>query len=164
MNVLHLKSVTFTTRITAVSVRLKTPEGPNIGLISNLTTYARVNEYGFIQTPYRKVTPDGEVTEEYIYLSADEEADYTIAQANECINGHLVNEQVVARIAGETVLVPKEEVELADVSPKQIISIAAGCIPFLENDDASRALMGAKHAASGRTSTESTFSICRYWY
>ena len=122
---------------------IETPEGPNIGLISNLTTYARVNEYGFIQTPYRKVTKDGLVTEDYIYLSADDEADYTIAQANECINGHLVNSQVVARIAGETVLVPKEQVELADVSPKQIISIAAGCIPFLENDDASRALMGA---------------------
>jgi DNA-directed RNA polymerase subunit beta len=122
---------------------IETPEGPNIGLISNLTTYARINEYGFIQTPYRKVTKKGEVTEDYIYLSADEEIDYIIAQANECINGRLVNDQVVARKAGETVLVPKAEVELADVSPKQIISIAAGCIPFLENDDASRALMGA---------------------
>jgi len=122
---------------------IETPEGPNIGLISNLTTYARVNEYGFIQTPYRKVTKDGKVLEEYIYLSADEENDYVIAQANECIDGHLVNEHVVARVAGETVAVNRNQVELADVSPKQIISIAAGCIPFLENDDASRALMGA---------------------
>ena len=122
---------------------IETPEGPNIGLISNLTTYARVNEYGFIQTPYRKVKDNGVVTEDYVYLSADEENDYVIAQANECVDGKLINEEVVARIAGETVLVKKDAVELADVSPKQIISIAAGCIPFLENDDASRALMGA---------------------
>ena len=122
---------------------IETPEGQNIGLISYLTTYARVNEYGFIQTPYRKVLPDGTVTEDYVYLSADEEADYYIAQANEVQGGHLVNEQVVARKAGETLLVKREEVELADVSPKQIVSVAAACIPFLENDDASRALMGA---------------------
>ena len=122
---------------------IETPEGQNIGLISYLTTYARVNEYGFIQTPYRKVLPDGTVTEEYVYLSADEEADYYIAQANEVQGGRLVNDQVVARKAGETILVKREEVELADVSPKQIVSVAAACIPFLENDDASRALMGA---------------------
>ena len=121
---------------------IETPEGPNIGLISNLTTYARVNEYGFIQTPYRLVK-DGRVTEEAVYLSADEENDYVIAQANEVVDGELVNEQVVARIAGETVLVKKEQVELADVSPKQIVSVATACIPFLENDDCTRALMGA---------------------
>ncbi len=122
---------------------IETPEGPNIGLINNLTSYGRINEYGFIQTPYRIVKEGGVVTEEVVYLSADEEKDYAIAQANEVIGGVLVNENVVARIAGETVMVKREQVELADVSPKQIVSVATACIPFLENDDASRALMGA---------------------
>lgn len=122
---------------------IETPEGPNIGLISNLTTYAKVNEYGFIQTPYRIVRPDGTVTEEVVYLSADDELDYVIAQANEVVGGHIVNEQVVVRYKGENILAPKSTVELADVSPKQIVSVATACIPFLENDDASRALMGA---------------------
>ena len=122
---------------------IETPEGQNIGLISYLTTYAKINEYGFIQTPYRKVDKKGNVLEDYIYLSADDENDYIIAQANEVIGGKLVNDQVVARKAGETILVDRAEVELADVSPKQIVSVAAACIPFLENDDASRALMGA---------------------
>ncbi|MFI3284188.1 MAG: DNA-directed RNA polymerase subunit beta [Erysipelotrichaceae bacterium] len=122
---------------------IETPEGPNIGLISNLTTYAKVNEYGFIQTPYRKVLPDFSVSDDYIYLSADEESDYIIAQANEVVEGRLINEQVVSRIQGETVLANRTEVELADISPKQIVSVATACIPFLENDDASRALMGA---------------------
>ena len=122
---------------------IETPEGPNIGLINNLTTYARINEYGFIQTPYRKVNADGTVSEDTVYLSADEEADYVIAQANEVRDGHLVNERVVARKAGETIIADREEVELADVSPKQIVSVATACVPFLENDDASRALMGA---------------------
>ena len=122
---------------------IETPEGQNIGLISYLTTYAKINEYGFIQTPYRKVDKKGNVSEDYIYLSADDEADYIIAQANEVINGKLVNNQVVARKAGETIMADKADVELADVSPKQIVSVAAACIPFLENDDASRALMGA---------------------
>ncbi|MBS7353341.1 MAG: DNA-directed RNA polymerase subunit beta [Erysipelotrichaceae bacterium] len=122
---------------------IETPEGQNIGLISYLTSYAKVNKYGFIETPYRKVLKDGTVTEDYIYLSADDENDYIIAQANEVMDGRLVNEQVVARKAGETIMARREDVELADVSPKQIVSVAAGCIPFLENDDASRALMGA---------------------
>ena len=122
---------------------IETPEGPNIGLITNLTSYAKINEYGFIQTPYRRVLADGSVLEEAVYLSADEEADYVIAQANEVVDGRLVNEQVVARFRGETILAKRERVELADVSPKQIISVATACIPFLENDDASRALMGA---------------------
>ncbi len=122
---------------------IETPEGPNIGLISNLTTYGKINEYGFIQTPYRQVTPDGRVLEEAVYLSADEESDYVIAQANEVVEGHLINEQVVARYQGDTILAPRNIVELADVSPKQIVSVATACIPFLENDDASRALMGA---------------------
>ena len=122
---------------------IETPEGQNIGLISYLTTYAKINEYGFIQTPYRKVDKDGNVAEDYVYLSADDENDYIIAQANEVVDGKLVNDQVVARKVGETILAAKEDVELADVSPKQIVSVAAACIPFLENDDASRALMGA---------------------
>ena len=122
---------------------IETPEGQNIGLISYLTTYAKVNEYGFIQTPYRKVDKKGNVSEDFIYLSADDENDYIIAQANEVIGGKLVNENVVARKAGETIMAKREDVELADVSPKQIVSVAAACIPFLENDDASRALMGA---------------------
>ncbi len=122
---------------------IETPEGPNIGLINNLTTYARVNEYGFIQTPYRIVKENGDVTDDVMYLSADEELDYVIAQANEVIDDKLVNDNIVARIAGETVMVNRDQVELADVSPKQIVSVATACIPFLENDDASRALMGA---------------------
>lgn len=122
---------------------IETPEGPNIGLISNLTTYAKINEYGFIQTPYRVVDENGHVTDEVVYLSADDEADYVIAQANEIIDGKVVNDRVVARIAGDTVMANKEEVDLADVSPKQIVSVATACIPFLENDDCTRALMGA---------------------
>ncbi len=122
---------------------IETPEGQNIGLISYLTSYAKVNKYGFITTPYRKVDKKGNVSEEYIYLTADEENDYIIAQANEVADGKLKGDMVVARKAGETIMAKKEEVELADVSPKQIISIAASCIPFLENDDCTRALMGA---------------------
>ena len=122
---------------------IETPEGPNIGLISNLTTYARINEYGFIQTPYRIVNKDGTVSEDAVYLSADEEADYVIAQANEVRDGKLIHDRVVARKNGDTIIADKAEVELADVSPKQIVSVATACVPFLENDDASRALMGA---------------------
>ena len=122
---------------------IETPEGQNIGLISYLTSYAKVNEYGFIETPYRRVNKGGVVTNDYIYLNADDEADYIIAQANEVIDGKIIHDKVVARKNGETVMVNKEDVELADVSPKQIVSVAAACIPFLENDDASRALMGA---------------------
>ena len=122
---------------------IETPEGPNIGLISNLTTYAKINEYGFIQTPYRVVNKDGTVSEEARYLSADEEADYVIAQANEVRDGRLIHDRVVARKGGETIIADRADVELADVSPKQIVSVATACVPFLENDDASRALMGA---------------------
>ena len=121
---------------------IETPEGPNIGLISYLTTYARVNEYGFIQTPYRKVV-DGYVTDEIQYMSADEENDHVIAQANEIVEGRLVGDRIVARIAGETVMVSREEIDFADVSPRQIVSVATACVPFLENDDCTRALMGA---------------------
>ena len=122
---------------------IETPEGPNIGLINNLTTYARVNEYGFIQTPYRLLGEDYTVTEDVVYLSADEEMKYVIAQANEVKDGKLVNEEVVCRYNTETIMAKRDQVELVDVSPKQIVSVATACIPFLENDDASRALMGA---------------------
>ena len=121
---------------------IETPEGPNIGLINNMTTYGRINDNGFIETPYR-VVKDGNVTEEIIYLSADREIDYTIVQANEIVDNKLKADEVVARFEGETIMVDAAEVELADVSPQQIVSIATACIPFLENDDASRALMGA---------------------
>ncbi len=122
---------------------IETPEGPNIGLISNLTTYGRVNEFGFIQTPYRIVNDDGKVSEEIIYLSSDDELDYVIAQANEVVGDELINDEVVVRYKGENTLIKKDRVELVDVSPKQIVSVATAAIPFLENDDASRALMGA---------------------
>ena len=123
---------------------IETPEGPNIGLIGSLATYARINEYGFIETPYRKVE-DGRVTDEIVYLTADEEDNYVIAQANEPVaeDGTLVNERVSARWKDQIRIVPREKVDFMDVSPKQMVSVAAALIPFLENDDASRALMGA---------------------
>ena len=121
---------------------IETPEGPNIGLISYLTTYAKVNEYGFIETPYRKVV-DGKVTDEIKYMPADEENDDVIAQANEIKDGRLVGDKIIARIKGETVMVDRSQVDYADVSPRQIVSVATACVPFLENDDCTRALMGA---------------------
>ena len=121
---------------------IETPEGPNIGLISYLTTYAKVNEYGFIETPYRKVV-DGKVTDEIKYMPADEENDHVIAQANEIKDGQLVGDKIIARIKGETVMVDRSQVDYADVSPRQIVSVATACVPFLENDDCTRALMGA---------------------
>lgn len=125
---------------------IETPEGPNIGLIGSLATYARINEYGFIESPYRKVV-NGVATDEVVYLAADEEGEYSIAQANEPLdeNSHFVNKQVTGR-AGKNrdfVSIRQEDVDFMDVSPKQVISVAAALIPFLENDDANRALMGA---------------------
>jgi len=124
---------------------IETPEGQNIGLINNLASYAKVNRYGFIETPYRRVEKGGKVTDESVYLSADMEADHYIAQANVKIDkdGYITDEEVIARHNGENVLVKPEMVDLIDVSPKQIVSIASACIPFLENDDTTRALMGA---------------------
>jgi DNA-directed RNA polymerase subunit beta len=125
---------------------IETPEGPNIGLINSLSTYARVNEYGFIETPYRKVDPDTHrVTDEIVYLTADEEDNYYIAQANAPLDeeGYFVNKQVVVRYQDETISVPRERVDFMDVSPKQVVSVATACIPFLENDDSNRALMGS---------------------
>jgi len=123
---------------------IETPEGPNIGLINSLATYARVNQYGFIEAPYRKVV-DAKVTDEVLYLSAMEEGRYTVAQANSILNadGTFAEELVSCRRAGEFMLVPPGEINFIDVSPKQLVSVAAALIPFLENDDANRALMGS---------------------
>ena len=123
---------------------IETPEGPNIGLIASLATYARVNEYGFIETPYRLVKK-GRVTDEVVYFSALEEEEKCITQANVELdkNGRFVSELVNARKTGEYVTVPPEEIDLMDVSPDQLVSVAASLIPFLEHDDANRALMGS---------------------
>jgi len=122
---------------------IETPEGPNIGLINSLATHARVNKYGFIESPYRRVK-DGKATEDVVYISAMEEAKHVIAQANIKLDkGEIVEELVPGRINGEPTLLTKETVDMMDVSPKQVVSVAAALIPFLENDDANRALMGA---------------------
>ncbi len=123
---------------------IETPEGPNIGLINSLATFARVNKYGFIETPFRRVK-DGAVTAEVVYLSAMEEAKYNVAQANAAIDrkGKLTEDLVVCRRAGDVIVVAPDRVDLMDVSPKQLVSVAAALIPFLENDDANRALMGS---------------------
>jgi DNA-directed RNA polymerase subunit beta len=124
---------------------IETPEGPNIGLIGSLATYARVNKFGFIETPYR-VVRDGTVTDEIVYLTADREDEYIIAQANTPVDpetGRITSESVVSRYAEEYIEEPAARVQLMDVSPKQIVSVATALIPFLEHDDANRALMGA---------------------
>ncbi|HWJ69534.1 MAG TPA: DNA-directed RNA polymerase subunit beta [Sphingobium sp.] len=123
---------------------IETPEGPNIGLINSLASFSRVNKYGFIETPYRKVI-DGKVTDEVVYLSAMEEAKHTIAQANAELNPDrtFAEDLISAREAGEFLMAPRDQITLMDVSPKQLVSVAASLIPFLENDDANRALMGS---------------------
>ncbi|VVE33408.1 DNA-directed RNA polymerase subunit beta [Pandoraea capi] len=123
---------------------IETPEGPNIGLINSLALYARLNEYGFLETPYRKVV-DGKVTDQIDYLSAIEEGRYVIAQANASIgaSGELTDELVSSREAGETLMVTPDRIQYMDVAPSQIVSVAASLIPFLEHDDANRALMGS---------------------
>jgi len=123
---------------------IETPEGPNIGLINSLATFARVNQYGFIESPYRRVV-DRQVTDEVIYMSAMEEGKHTVAQANAELdeNGRFVSDLVSARHAGDYEMVDPSKVDLIDVSPKQLVSVAAALIPFLENDDANRALMGS---------------------
>nr|PZN79844.1 MAG: DNA-directed RNA polymerase subunit beta [Pseudomonadota bacterium] len=123
---------------------IETPEGPNIGLINSLAVYARTNEYGFLETPYRKVV-NGRVTDEIEYLSAIEEGEFAIAQANAKIgpDGELVDELVSCRYQNEFTLMPRDRINYMDVSPKQIVSVAASLIPFLEHDDANRALMGS---------------------
>ncbi|MCL2469313.1 MAG: DNA-directed RNA polymerase subunit beta [Alphaproteobacteria bacterium] len=123
---------------------IETPEGPNIGLINSLATYARVNQYGFIESPYRRAK-NAKVTNEVVYLSAMEEGQYVIAQANAQLdkNGKFIEETIIARKNGENIVATAEEIDFIDVSPKQIVSVAAALIPFLENDDANRALMGS---------------------
>ncbi|WP_336970077.1 DNA-directed RNA polymerase subunit beta [Sphingobium aromaticiconvertens] len=123
---------------------IETPEGPNIGLINSLATFSRVNKYGFIETPYRKVI-DHKVTDDVVYLSAMEEAKHTIAQANAELNSEngFVEDLISSREAGEFLMAPRDHITLMDVSPKQLVSVAASLIPFLENDDANRALMGS---------------------
>jgi DNA-directed RNA polymerase subunit beta len=122
---------------------IETPEGPNIGLINSLATHAVVNKYGFIESPYRRIR-DGKITDEVVYMSAMEEAKHAIAQANIKLSGGAIVEDLVpGRVNGEPTLLPRDQVDLMDVSPKQVVSVAASLIPFLENDDANRALMGS---------------------
>ena len=125
---------------------IETPEGPNIGLINSLSTFARVNEYGFIEAPYRKVDKtEGRVLDEIEYMTADAEDNYVVAQANETLddNGYFISKKVTARLLDRFIEVPPTQVDYMDVSPKQVVSVATAMIPFLENDDANRALMGA---------------------
>ena len=128
---------------------VETPEGPNIGLINSLTTYARINEYGFVEAPYRKVDKSDPqnpvVTDDVVYLTADEEDNYTVAQANEPLDeeGHFIHTNVSGRYREETSEFRKSRIDLMDVSPKMVFSVATSMIPFLENDDANRALMGS---------------------
>ena len=127
---------------------IETPEGPNIGLINSLATFAKINEYGFIEAPYRiidKSSGESVVTDEIIYIAADEEERYTIAQANEPLdeNKHFVNEKVTCRLREDNIQVTPDRVDLMDVSPRQLVSIATALIPFLQNDDVTRALMGS---------------------
>ena len=123
---------------------IETPEGPNIGLIGQMSTYARINNFGFLESPYRRVV-DGKPTDEIVYLSADEEDKYIIAQANEPIDekGNFRNEYLIAKYRGKILEVTPDKVDFMDVSPKQLVGVSASLIPFLENDDANRALMGA---------------------
>lgn len=125
---------------------IETPEGPNIGLINSLSSFAKVNRFGFIETPYRRIDPEtGKVTSRIDYLTADEEDNYVVAQANALLgdDGSFLDEEVVARFKGENTVVKRDRVDYMDVSPKQVVSAATACIPFLENDDSNRALMGA---------------------
>ena len=128
---------------------IETPEGPNIGLINSLATYARINEYGFIEAPYRivdKTDPENpRVTDDVVYLAADEEDNYYIAQANTPLDeeGHFATQNVTGRFKDITSQFDKEIIDLMDVSPKMVFSVATSMIPFLQNDDANRALMGS---------------------
>lgn len=121
---------------------IETPEGPNIGLINSLSSYAKVNEFGFMETPYRRVDPEtGKVTARIDYLTADEEDNYVVAQANAKLadDGSFIDSNIIARFRGENTVVPFERIDYMDVSPKQVVSAATSCIPFLENDDSNRA-------------------------
>ncbi|MFC4025677.1 DNA-directed RNA polymerase subunit beta [Oceanobacillus longus] len=125
---------------------IETPEGPNIGLINSLSSYAKVNKFGFIESPYRRVDPEtGKVTNQIDYLTADEQDNYIVAQANAPLtdDSTFVNEEVIARFRDDNIIVSRDKIDYMDVSPKQVVSAATACIPFLENDDSNRALMGA---------------------
>ena len=125
---------------------IETPEGPKIGLIGSLSTYAHINEYGFIEAPYRKVDKSaGKVTDEVYYMTADEEDGYIIAEANEPLDeeGRFISKRIGCRFRDEIIEVNPENADYMDVSPKQLVSVATAMIPFLENDDANRALMGS---------------------
>ena len=125
---------------------IETPEGPNIGLINSLSSYARVNKFGFIESPYRRVDPEtGKVTDTIDYLTADEQDNYIVAQANSQLDddNFFVNDEVIARFREDNIIVSRDRIDYMDVSPKQVVSAATACIPFLENDDSNRALMGA---------------------
>ena len=146
-----MKYVTCTTLTTAVCVQSRHPEGPNIGLINNLSSYGHLNKYGFVQTPYRKVDREtGVVTNEIVWLTADEEDEFTVAQANSRLNedGTLLK-VVMGRHQGVNQEYPANVVDYMDVSPKQVVAVATACIPFLENDDSNRAPHGCQHATSG---------------
>src|SRR5207302_2323980 len=129
---------------------IETPEGPNIGLISSMSTYARINDFGFIETPYRKVE-NGRVTEKIDYLTADREENFLVAQANTPIDSHgkFTTDKISIRYRGDFLEVEPEKVHYMDISPKQLVSVAAGLIPFLEHDDANRALMGSNMQRQG---------------
>src|SRR3989449_2691248 len=129
---------------------IETPEGPNIGLINSMSTYSRINDFGFIETPYRKVE-NGRVTDEIDYLTGDKEENYLVAQANAPIDGrgHFTGEKVSVRYRGDFLEVEPSKVHYMDVSPKQLVSVAAGLVPFLEHDDANRALMGSNMQRQG---------------
>ena len=125
---------------------IETPEGPNIGLISYLATFAKINEYGFIEAPYRRIDKErGVVTDEVVYMTADVEDEYIVAQANEPLDeeGHFLRERVSCRWRDEILEVERSRADFMDVSPKMVVSVATAMIPFLENDDANRALMGS---------------------
>ena len=149
---------------------IETPEGPNIGLINSLATYARVNEYGFIEAPYRRVDKSDpknpKVTDEVVYLTADEEDNYVVAQANSPLDeeGYFVNNNVAGRYREETSQWQKTKIDLMDVSPKMVFSVATSMIPFLENDDANRALMGSNMQRQAVPLMITDSADRRYWY
>ncbi len=134
---------------------IETPEGPNIGLISSMSCFSRINEFGFIETPYRKVN-NGKVTDQVDYLTADQEENYIVAQASAPYDSHgkFTEEKISVRYKGEFIEVEPERVNYMDVSLKQLVSVAASLIPFLEHDDANRALMGLEHATPGRAADQ----------
>jgi DNA-directed RNA polymerase subunit beta len=144
---------------------IETPEGPNIGLINSLATFAQINQYGFIETPYRKVN-DGKVTEEVVYVSAIEEGKYTIAQANAELDksNKFTGELLPVRKNGDIGLANPSDINLMDVSPKQLVSVASALIPFLENDDANRALMGSNMMRQAVPLVKSESPSCGNWY